>query len=196
VFRKEPFCCIVLTALTQFNESEVAPVVAVPEKNQIAEWLRTIGSTPTETTDPQSAWRWEVDYPTKSQHRMVVANPVAAPAATVIASGLAVDPAHLRVFANLDDEEKQSFLLDLRQKANSVDVDFQFFGVTNPLDCPSKIQLSVTRYLDGLSLDSFARSLGAVFKTELAVAWLVQQRLGSDDEPGTGRRFDFKRLGY
>jgi hypothetical protein len=172
------------------------PVLAVPEKDQIAEWLRAIGSTPTETADPHSAWRWEVDYPTKSSHRMVVANPVGAPAATVIATGLTVAPEHLRVFANLEDEEKQSFLLDLRQKANSVDVDFQFFGVTNPLDCPSKIQLSVTRYPDGLTLDSFARSIGAVFKTELSVAWLVQQRLGGEDEPGTGRKFDFKRLGY
>jgi hypothetical protein len=170
-------------------------VLAVPDKDQIAEWLRTMGSTPTETTDPNASWRLDFDYPTKSPHRMMVANPAGSPAA-IIATGLTVSAEHVTGFGKLEDEEKQSFLLDLRQKANCVDVDFQFFGIANPLDCPSKIQLSVTRYPDGLTLDSFARSLGAVFKTELGVAWLIQQRLGGGDDPGLGRKFDFKRLGY
>lgn len=164
-------------------------------KSQVEEWLRTIGSTPVETADVQSAWHLEFDYPARTPHRMVVANPVALPMATVIVTGVQLMPQHIQNFTNLDDDEKEGFLWDLRQKAISPDADFQFVGVANPLDCPTQIQFSATRYADGLTLDSFAKSLGAVFKAELGVIWLVQQRLGGG-EVGPGKRFDFKRLGY
>jgi len=170
-------------------------VLAVAPKTQIEEWLRTIGCTPTELTDPQAQWNLSFDYPARSPHRMHVASPVAIPAAAVIASGFELTPQHLQNFARLDDEEKERFLWNLRQKVNCADVEFQFFNVTQRLDCPSKIQFAITRFADGLTMDSFARSLGAVFKTELGAIWLVEEHLGGG-EVGPGRRFDFKRLGY
>jgi hypothetical protein len=163
-------------------------------KDQIEEWLRTIGSTPVEMPDPQSAWKFEFDYPVRTPHRMVVASPVALPSAAMIITGIQLTPQHLQNFSTLDDEAKEEFLWALRQKANCAEVDFQFLGVMNPLDCPSEIRFAVTRYPDGLTMDSFARSLGAVFKTELGTIWLVEEHLGGG-EVGPGRRFDFKKLG-
>lgn len=164
-------------------------------KVQIEEWLRLIGCTPTEASDPQSQWNLSFDYPVRSPHRMHVVSPVALPAAAVIATGFELTPQHLQNFAKLDDEEKERFLWSLRQKVNCAEVEFQFFDVNQRLDCPSKIQFSIVRYSDGLTMDSFARSLGAVFKTELGTIWLVEEHLGGAGEVGPGRRFDFKRLG-
>src|SRR6266568_5620294 len=132
-----------------------APVLAEVPRTQIEEWLRTIGCTPTETTDPQAKWNISFDYPARSPHRMVVANPIAIPSAAVIGSGIMLTPQHLQNFAKLDDEEKERFLWSLRQKVNCAEVEFQFFDVTQRLDCPSKIQFSVVRYADGLTMDSF-----------------------------------------
>jgi hypothetical protein len=61
---------------------------------------------------------------------------------------------------------------------------------------PTRIQFQVVRYTDGLTLDSFAHSVGAVFKTELATMRLVEEHLGGEGgDGGLGRRFDFKKLG-
>jgi hypothetical protein len=46
----------------------------------------------------------------------------------------------------------------------------------------------------GLTLDSFAQALGAVFKTQLRAIWVIQQHLAPRSF-GSGGRFDFKRLG-
>ena len=184
-----------LAAPFTLSDEGDAPVLTDAPKDQIEEWLRLIGCTPTAAADPQSKWNFSFDYPARSPHRMVVANPIALPAAAVIGSGVLLTPHHLQKFASLDDEEKQAFLWSLRQKANSAEVDFQFFDVKERLDCPTRIQFSVVRYTDGLTMDSFARSIGAVFKTELGTMWLVEEHLGGGGELGPGRRFDFKRLG-
>jgi hypothetical protein len=165
-------------------------------QDQIEAWLRLLGCTPTATTDPQAKWNLSFDYPARSQHRMGVANPVAIPSAAVIAAGVILTPQHLQKFSSFDDDEKESFLWSLLQKANSPETDFQFFDVNERLDCPTRIQFSVVRYADGLTLDSFAHSVGAVFKIELATMWLVEEHLGGGGtDGGTGRRFDFKKLG-
>jgi hypothetical protein len=180
---------------TPIEAREGYTVLPVASKAQVEEWLRLIGCTPTETADPQSTWHVSFDYPARSPHRMDVANPATVPSAAVIVTGIELAPQHLQNFANLDDEAKESFLWSLRQKVNCPEVEFQFFNVTQRLDCPSKIQFSVVRFADGLTMDSFARSLAAVFKTELGAIWLVEEHLGGG-EVGPGRRFDFKKLGY
>ena len=165
-------------------------------QDQIEAWLRLLGCTPTPMTDPQTKWNLSFDYPARSQHRMAVANPAAIPAAAVIGSGVMLTPQHLQKFSSFDDDEKERFLWSLRQKACSPETDFQFFDVKERLDCPTRIQFMAVRYSDGLTLDSFAHSVGAVFKTELATMWLVEEHLGGGGgDDGLGRRFDFKKLG-
>ncbi len=167
------------------------------EKDRIEEWLKLIGCTPKPIQDAQAVWHLEFCYPSKTQppHTMHVVSPAANPAAAVIASVTALAPEHLEGFSNLDDDAKSEFLWKLRHTLNRRDVDFRADGATGPLDCPKQFQISLTRYTDGLTLDSFARSLGAVYKTELGVVWLIQEHLGNSS-PGPGQRFDFKKLGY
>jgi len=165
------------------------------EQGRIEEWLKTIGCTPMQDQDPQAVWHLAFRYPANTEHVMHVVAPAANPAVAVVVSGTTVDPQHLEGFASLEDEGKEEFLWKLRHTLNRVEVDFIVSGANGPLDCPKQFQISVTRYSDGLTLDSFAKSLGDVYKTELDVIWLIQEHLGSSGQ-GPGRRFDFKRLGY
>jgi hypothetical protein len=163
-------------------------------KAQVEEWLGVIGCTPVDQMDPQAVWHVEFDYPTKTPHRMHVVSPKQTPIATIIAAGSQLKPDHLERFAELDEDAKTEFIWDLRHALNRLEVDFRVDGAVGPLDCPKQFQISVTRYPDGLNLDSFAMSLGSVYKTELHVAWLIEQHLGGTG-PTPGGRFDFKKLG-
>ena len=165
-------------------------------KDLIAEWLRYLGGNPVVRPDPQSAWNLEFNYPVGTTHRMVVASPAHNPAAVVIATGTDLSPQHLKNFSSLDDDEKKNVLWEMRQKAVSHDVDFQFdspSGQLGPLDCPTQVRFAATRFSDGLTLDSFVQSVGRVFKAELATMWLVEEHLGGGG-PGPGRRFDFSKI--
>jgi len=164
------------------------------ERTAVEQWLKSLGCTPTEQQDFTSNWHLEFDYPPKTPHRMHVASPKALELATVIASRTQISPEHLEAFSNLDEDGKEEFLWDLRHCLNSVAVDFRVEGASGPMDCPTTFQISINKFPDGLTLDSFAYSIGAVYKTELDAIWFVQQHLGGKSY-GPGNRFDFKRLG-
>jgi hypothetical protein len=61
--------------------------------------------------------------------------------------------------------------------------------------CPTAFQLSIARFEDGLTLDSFAQSVGKVFKTELNAIWVFQEHF-KPNNGGRGPRFDFKKFGF
>ncbi len=157
-------------------------------------WLHTLGCTPVPQEDPQAAWHFLVDYPVRSPHPMHVVGPKGQPNALVIASATTISREHYQTFEGLDADDKGDFLWELRRTLNHTEVDFQLEGVKNILDCPSMFQVSVTRYSDGLSMDSFARSMSMVFHTELNAMWLVQRYL-QPGAGGSGGRFDFRRAG-
>ena len=81
-----------------------------------------------------------------------------------------------------------------RFSMSGVAPDFKLEGVSAVLDCPTLFQVSVTRFADGLNMDSFARSMSMVFHTELNATWLVKRYLGPR-EGGHGGRFDFRKAG-
>ena len=164
-------------------------------RSKVEEWLRTIGSTPQELEDTQAEWHLEFDYPSKSEHRMHVMRPRSNPAAVVVGAATNVSHEHLEAFGNLDDDAKEEFLWEFRRTVNQPEVDFRLDGVSEQLDCPTRFQISVTRYDDGLTLDSLAQSIGAVFKVWLGAIWVIQQQLAGNGD-SFGGRFDFKRLGF
>jgi hypothetical protein len=125
---------------------------------------------------------------------MHVVGPKACPTALVIATATDVSREHYQVFETLDDDGKAEFLWELRRTLNHTEVDFKLEGVSAVLDCPTLFQVSVTRFADGLNMDSFARSMSMVFHTELNATWLVQRYLGPR-EGGRGGRFDFRKAG-
>jgi hypothetical protein len=120
--------------------------------------------------------------------------PANQPDQVVVASGSEVAHEHREAFDKLDDEGKESFLWEFRFAINTVHADFALDGVKGALDCPSRFQISAPRYEDGLTKDSFAQTIGAVTKTELAAVWTFQRYLAPRSF-GPGGRFDFKRIG-
>jgi hypothetical protein len=160
----------------------------------VEDWLRVIGCTPVEETDPQTHWHVHIDYPVKTPNMLHVIVPKDNQRAVVIISALTLNPEHASGFENLDDEGKEEFMFELRMMLNSVDTDFSIEGLTGPHDTPKRIQISALRFPDGLTLDSFARSIGAVYKMQLNAILLIQRRLGTGGFGPSGR-FDFKRIG-
>ena len=157
-------------------------------------YLETLGCTPVDETDPNSHWHVRIDYPMKSPHVMHVVAPKQSAGAIVIASSMILGNDLLKAFEALDEASKEDFLYELRKALNSTEADFQMIGMEGPTGFPQSIQVSVVRYADGLTMDSFARSVGAVYKIELGAALVIQRHLGQNGF-GTGGRFDFKRLG-
>jgi hypothetical protein len=164
--------------------------------NLTESWIRDIGCTPKPVSplDPAMQFHIEVDYPAGTPHRITTHSPVAKPRALVVASVVGVSPEHLARFQDLENEEKIDFLMDLQTTLNREYVEFAFPPMSGGLQCPSMFQVFAVRYDDGLSLDSFARTMSSVYKAELAGITCVQRHL-SPLGPGAGGDFPFKRMG-
>lgn len=148
----------------------------------VASWLEALRCPFRLVDDPHVAWRYEVKYPVgRDDHIMHVAGVPGAVPSLAIASITRMSPRHLERFDGLPDVDQRAFLFGLRHTLNTPDVDFELKGAGG-LTCPEAFQVSVRRFVDGLSLDSFARSLGAVYKTELSAIWFIQESLEHDPE--------------
>lgn len=163
------------------------------KKEQVVEWIRAIGSTPVEVRDPDTEWHLEMDYPSRSTERVHVLQPKGRPFQLVIATGLNVSPNHVKAFDELPPDEQEEFSFGLLREITRPEVDYQLEGSQGPHECPSLIQISRSRYADGLTLDSFSESIGFVFKTKRLAVYHFQ-RLNESGATGGGR-FDFKRAG-
>jgi hypothetical protein len=163
-------------------------------RSKVERWLGVLHCTPVEIEDAEANWHLQFNYPSRTQHVMHVVSPKLSEQSIVIASAVNVSPEHLEGFAELDAESQADFAWELRKTLNVIDVDFMLDGLKHENDCPPRFQLTVTRYEDGLTLDSFARSIGAVYKTELNSILLIRRLLGAKGF-GDGGRFDFKKLG-
>lgn len=146
----------------------------------VASWLEALQCEFRPVEDSRVAWRYEVKYPARrDDHVMHVAGVPGPVPSLAIASITRMSPRHLQRFAGLSDDEKRVFLFGLRHTLNTPDVDFELKGAGG-LECPEAFQVSVRRFIDGLSLDAFARSLGMVYKVELSAVWFVQETLDQD----------------
>ena len=168
--------------------------MSVEMRNSVETWLKEIGCTPVVENDPEANFHFRIDYPVNSPHVMHVVSPRKSNAAVVVATRTDMGHEHIESFQKLDPDSQQDFLWDLRRTVNSTEVDFQFDGAKNPTDCPTAVQISSVRFSDGLTMDSFVRTVGAVFKIELAAIWVIHKHLGSGGDHGPGR-FDFRRIG-
>jgi hypothetical protein len=164
-------------------------------KQQVERWLAAMGiQAPTTISDPMALWHVQINYPPNSGHIMHVVCPKTMPEAVVIASKLTLGADLIDNFRALDPDAQDEFLWELRKTLNTPRVDFRLEGADGPMDCPTAIETSSVRYFDGVTLDSFARTVGCVFKTEVAANWVIFRHLGPKGY-GSGDRFDFKRLG-
>lgn len=163
-------------------------------RERVETWLTEMGNPPEEQADPQANWHLGFTYPAGSGHRMHAAQPKDKPDAVVIATKTTISPNHVEAFEALPDDEKRNFQFGFRRTLNRMETDYRVEGVNQPSDCPQSFQISAVRFADGLTKDSFARTVGAVYKTELDGIFFVQERL-MDRGLNGGGRFNFERLG-
>jgi hypothetical protein len=163
-------------------------------KTKVEGWLKDMGLTPIPQADPKAEWHFLVHYPANGPTSVDVLSPKGQPGKIMIICGVELSHDHREAFDKLDDDGKNDFLWRFRHTINVPESDFALDGADGVLDCPSRFQIASARYEDGLTLDSFASSVGAVFKTHLRAIWVIQEHL-SPRNFGTGGRFDFKRLG-
>ncbi len=128
-------------------------------------------------------WHLDFEYPVGSGHRMLVAGLRGSAEAVIVASVVSISPGHLEGFESLIPEDKRAFLFGFRRTLNFLELEFQLSGMSGPLTCPTSFQVSARRFEDGLSLDEFARSVGAVYKAELEGIWYIQEWLGAFQGP-------------
>jgi hypothetical protein len=160
---------------------------------RVRDWLRDIGCTPILRSNPELNWAYEVDFPPKSPTRVTVQNQKNLPRAVLIVSRTLVSPVQIAAFENLEEDARQEFWRALGLRLNSHDfVEFNIEGVP-PNTCPTAFQIVVTRWDDGLTLDSFARSLSSVNKAYFDACAFFHEHFGTSG-PAAGGEFDFKRL--
>jgi hypothetical protein len=162
----------------------------------VGEWLRLMGCVPRRIVGPGTNFQIEFSYPPDSPHLMTVVNATIRPHALVVITQTVISPEHVAAFQELETDEKVSFLRDLQKTLLRDYIEFNLMGIDeiSGLVCPSAFQISATRYGDGLSLDSFARTVSSVYKAELAAITCVQEHLGPRGLGGSGN-FEFKRIG-
>ena len=149
-------------------------------KTTAASWLDALQCEYRSVDDPVMDWRIEVKYPARrTDHLMHVAGVPGPVASLIIVSVTRMSERHIQRFQSMPDDEKRVFLFGLRHTLNNSEVDFELRGAGG-LVCPEAFQVSVRRFVDGLTLDAFARSLGAVYKTELSAIWFIQETLDAD----------------
>jgi hypothetical protein len=155
-------------------------------------WLVDIGCTPIPRSNPGVNWAFEVNVPPGASTRITVVNPKSMPRAVLIVSQTAVSDAHRAAFDRLEDDSKRDFWGVLSMRLNNHDfIEFHLDGL--PPDCPTAFQISVTRWDDGITLDSFHRSLSSVNKAYLDACACFREHLG-EPSPAAGGEFEFKRL--
>jgi hypothetical protein len=155
-------------------------------------WLRDIAFTPIQRQDPTSNWNIEFTLTGQTPLSLRVINTTAIPRAITVVCILGTAPEHVTVFNRLGEAARREFWRQLRATLNREFVEFQIQG-TALVECPTMIQLTATRYDDGLTLDSFARTVASVIKASFDAMFFYHERLG-EIGAASGGEFAFKKL--
>ena len=166
------------------------------DPNLIEGWLKDLQCKPVRGIAPSANWRFEVDYPPTTQHKISVINPKVPSRAVVVACGTNLSPMHVAAFEGLDNDEKREFIFALQEALNRDRIEFQVHGSDlMGTKCPTGIQLMSVIFDDGLSLDALGQRLLQVMKTEIAGGICINRFLGPVNDSGGSGEFAFRRLG-
>jgi hypothetical protein len=147
----------------------------------VRDWLTAMGCAPVERPDPTTRWHMSFEYPLGTGNHMLVVEPNGPAPAVIVASVVRLTEKHLRAFAELSEGAQRVFLIGLRRALNGMDADFRLGDMDGPHACPRSFQVSMRRFPDGLGLDAFSGTVGAVFKAQLEGIWYIQEHL--EDRP-------------
>lgn len=154
-------------------------------------WLRDLSLTPIQRPDGVNNWNVEFTVTGSPNFGMNVVNPKAFPRSIMLICGLTPVPAQVAAFLRLDQDHRIAFWKDLRTLLSREYVEYHLEGVP-ATECPKALRVSAMRFDDGLSLDSFARTVSSVCKACSDIVVLFSERLG-ELEPQAGGEFAFKK---
>jgi hypothetical protein len=169
----------------------------MPTKAELAQptliegWLRDLSLTPTLRNDGGSNWNLEFTVQAPAPLIMNAVNPKAIPRAVMIVCGMSIAPEHATIYNTLDDARRRLFWAQLRQLMTREYIEFQIEGAP-VAECPKAIRVSAMRFDDGLTLDSFARSISSVCKACTDAVVHITDNLGQP-AAAAGGEFSFKK---
>jgi hypothetical protein len=171
--------------MTMLKKSDLA----TPEV--IEGWLNDMALTSARKQDGANNWNLEFTVNGGTTLVINVVNPKTLPRAIMIVCGMMVVPGHQATFNTLSEAKRIEFWRDLRTLLSREFVEFQLEGMA-VVEAPKTLRVSAVRFDDGLTLDSFARSLASVCKACGDVVPYFTERLG-DPTAQTGGEFAFKK---
>jgi hypothetical protein len=155
-------------------------------------WLRDMACVPQRVSEPTCNWAFEANFPPDGPLNVRVMNPKAIPRAVAVVARVMPSPSQAAAWPGLDEDARREFWHDLRSKLNREFTEYQIEGTMN-VDCPTAFVVQAIRWDDGLTLDSFARSLSSINKAFHDGSSVFEERLGSST-PSSGGEFAFKKL--
>ncbi len=164
--------------------------IATP--NVIEGWLQDMALATQRRSDPTSNWMLEFTVPGPNPLVVDVVNPKAIPRAVMFVCGMLAAPGHDAAFKALPEGERRAFWQQLRATLNREFVEFQVDGTWD--ECPKSVRITAVRFDDGLTLDSFGRTLSSVCKAVTDAMVHFTDRLGNPAPPDSGE-FAFKKTG-
>jgi hypothetical protein len=156
-------------------------------------WLQDLGLTCVRRTDAASNWALEFTIAGPNPLVLSAVNPKSVPRAVMLVCAMTAAPEHIEMFKTLDEAARRQFWRDMRDTLNREYVEFQLDG-TPPNECPKMLRVTAIRLDDGLSLDSFARSISSVCKAAASAVAEFTDRF-EDPKAPTGGEFAFKKVG-
>ncbi len=164
--------------------------IATPDV--IEGWLHDLSLATTRRVDAASNWMLDFTVPGPNPLVVNVVNPKSIPRAIMFVCGLAAAPGHETAFKALDEATRKTFWPRLRNLLSREFVEFQAEGALT--ECPKSVRITAVRFDDGLTLDSFGRTLSSVCKTASDAIAFFTEHLGDPGAPAGGE-FAFKKTG-
>ena len=153
------------------------------EPTLIEGWLRDMNLAPVRKPDAVNNWNVEFTIAAgTSPLAIACVNPRPLPRAIMLVCGLAAAPEHMVAFKELNEDLRREFWNQLRSTLNREFVEYQIEGAA-VFECPKTVRVSAVRFDDGLTLDSFARTLSSVCKAAADAATHFTDRLGNARRP-------------
>jgi hypothetical protein len=162
-------------------------------KELVAGWIKDMGLSPTPTPDPSGHWRYSVSIPpNQGERHLEVFGMTSMPRALIIGAKTVISPEHRAVLVALDADAKREFHAALIKSLDREFIEYNIEHDTLSQDVLSFV-VQAARFDDGLTLDSFARSVNSVYKAQIGGIQCVQQHLGGSTPQGG--EFAFRKLG-
>jgi hypothetical protein len=137
------------------------------QQQQIEAWLRQLGTNPSTVTSVEgNAWQLQFVFPPGSQQTLACFSPKMPAGSTVISVNYPLGRGEA-AFASLSEAQKAAFLQELRLVLARENLYHDIAPGAAPEACPRSFAVFDMRFDDGLTLDSFARSIITVSNTAL-----------------------------